>query len=970
MTRILRWAGRTVILFALVLTARAPVPAAEDAGWSFGTARARITPAKLFWMAGFAARTRPAEGTLDDLWTKVLALRAPDGGQAVIVAADVLGFPKATYEAIVSRLGRLHGLDRSRILLAASHTHSGPVLRGALPDIYPLDDAQRALIEEYTRAFEDAVVGAVGEALSRSSPAVLTAGEGKASFAVNRRTNREGDLPEMLKRGESPRGPTDHSVPVLAVRAPDGSLRAVLLGYAAHTSALSGYLWSADYAGCAVRALESRYPGAQAMFFQGCGSDQSAAPRGTLERCRIMGEELAAAVAAALEGPMRPVAPRLRAAIELVPLEYERPSRAELEEAAAGGGYRARWAKRLLGVLDAGKTFPSVYPEYPVQVWKLGADQLLIALGGETCVDYSLLFKAKFGPTTWVAGYSNDAMAYIPSRRIREEGGYQAGAFDVYGLPASRWAAGIEDRIAAAAGRLVDAAGKPAVSSTPKDGDWFIPARLNYGTWAQKPKEDFPDGDIDARLGKMARIGMRDYFFYRDQEASFRRLSAAAENHGVRLWLRTFGQARYSEQDVREHPERLFQMDWTRAQRIACPSWPENGVEWVAWTEPFLREYRDHLHGVNLDFIRYPDDSPCSCAACRALYEKWLGRHEVTEEDLEDEDFVPKYSAMRGSVIGGMVRRVRAMCDRVGLKLSVCVFADLRHARLLGQDWPGWAREGWVDVVCPMSYTGDRALHGRWLREHLTAMEDEAELWDSVARKWDRGENSPEEVLAQSLEVLRGGAHGLASFNMAAFGEEDWRLQAALQKECGWNVSVRDGTLLVEGPPFAWMKLPPWPILRYVASGVELKARAEGDRVIARGACVWMEAPGAFPAASPGGLVKSRVAVHNGSAEDAAIRIKGRLPEGWRIEEPSDAPRLAAGESRAVDVAVRAPGSAPPGRYWVDIMAEDARSGRPVPRATGAVEVEVGGALFAVLPLTRTRFTSSPTCVSVEIVPN
>jgi len=67
-----------------------------------------------------------------------------------------------------------------------------------------------------------------------------------------------------------------------------------------------------------------------------------------------------------------------------------------------------------------------------------------------------LLFKARYGPGTWVAGYSNDVMAYIPSRRIWEEGGYQAGAFDVYGLPATRWASDIEERIAAAVARLIE----------------------------------------------------------------------------------------------------------------------------------------------------------------------------------------------------------------------------------------------------------------------------------------------------------------------------------------------------------------------------------------------------------------------------------------------------------------------------------------------------------------------------------
>ncbi len=514
------------------------------------------------------------------------------------------------------------------------------------------------------------------------------------------------------------------------------------------------------------------------------------------------------------------------------------------------------------------------------------------------------------------------------------------------------------------------AAGRPAESSNKKDRDWFIPTRMNYGTWAQQIQEDFPDGDLDARLARMASIGMRDYFFYRKEDTFCRRLYAAAETHSIRLWVRTFGQAGYSEEDAKKHPERLFQMDWTKARRIGCLSWPENQVEWVTWTEPLLHEDREHLYGVNLDFIRYPDDSPCSCAACRALYRKWLGREDVSEQDLENRDLAPKYAAMRNSVIGGMVRKVRAMCDRVGLRLSVCVFADLNHARMLGQDWPRWAREGLIDVVCPMSYTSDRTQHQRWLREHLAAMDNEAELWDSVARTWNRGKNSPEEVLAQSLNVLREGAHGLASYNMAAFSEEDWRLQAALPKQCGWNVSVREHTLQVEGPPFAWMKFPSEPIVRCVTSGVELKTRAEGGRVIVQGTHVWIETPRAFSAGAPGQRVKSQVVVHNGSAADATIQIKGRLPDGWCIEAPSTTLRLVADECRTIAVDVRVPESALPGRYWIDIRAEDTKSGRPVPRATNVVDHKVNGTLFEVLPLTRTRFTSSPTLAYVDVVGN
>ncbi len=77
-------------VLSLCLTTGAAL-AGEDATWRYGSVRAKITPKELFWMGGFAARTRPAESTLDDLWVKALVLEAPDGGKGVLVTADLVG---------------------------------------------------------------------------------------------------------------------------------------------------------------------------------------------------------------------------------------------------------------------------------------------------------------------------------------------------------------------------------------------------------------------------------------------------------------------------------------------------------------------------------------------------------------------------------------------------------------------------------------------------------------------------------------------------------------------------------------------------------------------------------------------------------------------------------------------------------------------------------------------------------------
>ena len=110
-------------------------------------------------------------------------------------------------------------------------------------------------------------------------------------------------------------------------------------------------------------------------------------------------------------------------------------------------------AKTLLEDVDGGQALAQSYP-YPVETWKIGSDVQWIFLGGEVVVDFSLRLKSELsGTRTWVAGYSNDVMAYIPSRRVLLEGGYEGGgAMVYYGLP-TVWAPEIEEMIVAEAHR-------------------------------------------------------------------------------------------------------------------------------------------------------------------------------------------------------------------------------------------------------------------------------------------------------------------------------------------------------------------------------------------------------------------------------------------------------------------------------------------------------------------------------------
>ena len=206
------------------------------------------------------------------------------------------------------------------------------------------------------------------------------------------------------------------------------------------------------------------------MFINTCGGDQNPLPRRTVELCEKYGHMLATAVEDVLPLKADPVAPTLNTAFEMVDLAYLKvASREELMGSAESSNpVLARWARRMLKKLDNGETFPTSYP-YPVHAWQLG-DTLMIGMGAETVVDYALRFKQEFGRGTWVCGYADDMIAYIPSRRVWEEGGYEGGArIYEYGRPAYRWAGDVEDRVVSTVHRLVSQVRKASSVSGSRD---------------------------------------------------------------------------------------------------------------------------------------------------------------------------------------------------------------------------------------------------------------------------------------------------------------------------------------------------------------------------------------------------------------------------------------------------------------------------------------------------------------------
>ena len=386
------------------------------ASWKAGAATLKVTPQKMLWMAGYAARKKPAEGKVQELFAKALALQDEQGNKLVFVTLDLIGVPQLMRRAVAAEAEKQFKLPQANLVMNASHTHSGPSLRTT--PLTEKDDQRARDAWGYTQKLQSDLVALIGKALTDMQPARLTWNKARCGFAMNRR--RDYTLPPdhpNANKAPNPNGPVDHEVPALRVEAPDGTLKATLFGYACHNTSLGFYNWCGDYAGFAQEYLQEHRPGFTALFLMGCGGDQNPYPRRSdvvpgvtdLELSMQHGRSLSNAVEMALSVNPRAVAGPIRAAYEEIKLSYANNKRAD--------------------------------HDYPVQVIKIGKDLTFITLGSEVVVDYSLRFKREFAGEAgvWVAGYSNDYTGYMPSLRVLKEGGYEA---------AAGWAEDVEDRIA------------------------------------------------------------------------------------------------------------------------------------------------------------------------------------------------------------------------------------------------------------------------------------------------------------------------------------------------------------------------------------------------------------------------------------------------------------------------------------------------------------------------------------------
>lgn len=405
-----------------------------------GAARVDITPDWPLALAGFAARKGLSQGIAQPLHLRVVLLETQHS-RALIASADLLHWPPERVMSLKLMLRERFAVPPEAVVLAATHTHSGPqTSRIFAPSLGAPD-------ERFRKMLEDKLTQAVDAAEQDMEPVQVFRTSSECRLGVNRRKLVNG----LVEHAPNPDGPMDNTVTAIEFRGQHGSTKASLVHYTCHPVISQDNLVSGEFPGVAMTELE-RDHGGVFLYLQGfCGDINPRVIEGGRfvrahdEEVVRRGNELANAVRTATRGPAQELAiSGLRGDLRTVELPFQHlPSVDELRALASEPGILGEWSHALLANPQL------VRPAISLQLQRvdLARGLSLLTADGEAVVEYSSYIRQLSRECALPVGYSNGFIGYVPTSRQIAEGGYEANESNFYMLLPSPYVPEIEERV-------------------------------------------------------------------------------------------------------------------------------------------------------------------------------------------------------------------------------------------------------------------------------------------------------------------------------------------------------------------------------------------------------------------------------------------------------------------------------------------------------------------------------------------
>jgi hypothetical protein len=409
-----------------------------------GFAKTDITPRVGVELCGFGPfLLRRSIGVRDRLWARAMAVEQ-GGSRVILVSCDLVGVPDWITRRVRELVHERTGLAPDRLMLACTHTHSGPNTGGFTGWGEPDKPYLEILPQRMAKACLAALDNLQDAELSRAT--VPCEGIG-----LNRQYDTDAPpLADVLREEWRPAKPemTDTVCQVLKATA-RGRLIGFMSYFGCHpvvccqeTHAIHG-----DYAGVATNLIEREHPGSVGLFLQGANGD--------VNSCVVHKPEMESLLA--LDVIAGRFARAVRQGLETAaPLKVDVVAAVSRERLFSRKPYGIEALKKLLAeqetILHAPDASDSDHPVRMATVYATSLRQMIAAMErGETLsprielqglrIGPLLLLGSPFetfqaikndvrtrlgDPSAMVMSVTNDTRGYATDRTVAAQGGYAA----------------------------------------------------------------------------------------------------------------------------------------------------------------------------------------------------------------------------------------------------------------------------------------------------------------------------------------------------------------------------------------------------------------------------------------------------------------------------------------------------------------------------------------------------------------
>jgi len=364
-------------------------------------------------LGGYGAREgKPAEGTLDTIYGKVILFDSGSEKSAVITV-DMCSVPPCVAEEALKKAA-IERLTLDRLLISASHTHAG--LEG-----FSLD-RRNVANNPHVGIFSEPVLNFVTDRLAKALR------EANAALQPVKAASGAMDLPNLNRNRRGGKF-VDPQVTVLRLDRADGSPCAVLVNYTAHGTFVDEHdmLVSGEWAGSLQRTVED-FLGGGVICLYANGAEGDISPQGRsggshYEQAWNYGRQVGLAAGRLARELRAESVSRFAVACDWVTLPTRRGAPDFVKIAGAEYHVTREQLDQMVKVL-----FPEKAPLYALRV--NGFE--LVTFPGEPICELGLAVKAALRQEgiahPCVAALTTDGIGYILTKAEYQKSGYEATA--------------------------------------------------------------------------------------------------------------------------------------------------------------------------------------------------------------------------------------------------------------------------------------------------------------------------------------------------------------------------------------------------------------------------------------------------------------------------------------------------------------------------------------------------------------